>query len=176
MMSSLRPRQIRAERRRQLAQHRRTMRRLRRSGAGSSVTSALTASTTAVTTVPRAAGRSPDALARRQARMYAVTGMLHLAVPGVYESIIPEALPGTPRQWAVWSGVAELGVAGLLAIPRTRRLGGAASAALLVGVWPGNIKMAVDWRDKPWPAQAVAIGRVPLQIPLIRSAVAIARG
>ena len=108
--------------------------------------------------------------------MYAVAGMLHLAVPGVYESIIPEALPGTPRQWAVWSGVAELGVAGLLAIPRTRRLGGAASAALLVGVWPGNIKMAVDWRDKPWPAQAVAIGRVPLQIPLIRSAVAIARG
>ena len=119
--------------------------------------------------------RRADALARRQARMYAVTGMLHLTVPGVYERIIPEALPGTPRQWAVWSGVAELGVAGLLAMPRTRRLGGAASAALLVGVWPGNLKMALDWRDKPWPAQAVAIGRLPLQIPLIRSAVAIAR-
>ena len=119
--------------------------------------------------------RRADALARRQARMYAVTGMLHLAVPGVYERIIPEALPGTPRQWAVWSGVAELGVAGLLAMPRTRRLGGAASAALLVGVWPGNLKMALDWRDKPWPAQAVAIGRLPLQIPLIRSAMAIAR-
>lgn len=119
--------------------------------------------------------RRADALARRQARMYAVTGMLHLAGPGVYERIIPEALPGTPRQWAVWSGVAELGVAGLLAMPRTRRLGGAASAALLVGVWPGNLKMALDWRDKPWPAQAVAIGRLPLQIPLIRSAVAIAR-
>lgn len=117
--------------------------------------------------------RRADALARRQARMYAVTGMLHLAVPGVYERIIPEALPGTPRQWAVWSGVAELGVAGLLAMPRTRRLGGAASAALLVGVWPGNLKMALDWRDKPWPAQAVAIGRLPLQIPLIRSAAAI---
>ncbi|WP_313955525.1 hypothetical protein [Kocuria palustris] len=116
-----------------------------------------------------------DALARRQARMYAVTGMLHLAVPGVYERIIPEALPGTPRQWAVGSGVAELGVAGLLAMPRTRRLGGAASAALLVGVWPGNLKMALDWRDKPWPAQAVAIGRLPLQIPLIRSAMTIAR-
>ena len=101
--------------------------------------------------------RRADALARRQAGMYAVTGMLHLAVPGVYERIIPEALPGTPRQWAVWSGVAELGVAGLLAMPRTRRLGGAASAALLVGVWPGNLKMALDWRDKPWPAQAVAI-------------------
>ena len=119
--------------------------------------------------------RRADALARRQARMYAVTGMLHLAVPGVYERIIPEALPGTARQWAVWSGVAEVGVAGLLAMPRTRRLGGAASAALLVGVWPGTLKMAVDWRDKPWPAQAVAIGRLPLQIPLIRSAVAIAR-
>ena len=119
--------------------------------------------------------RRADALARRPARMYAVTGMLHLTVPGVYERIIPEALPGTPRQWAVWSGVAELGVAGLLAMPRTRRLGGAASAALLVGVWPGNLKMALDWRDKPWPAQAVAIGRLPLQIPLIRSAMAIAR-
>lgn len=118
-------------------------------------------------------GTTADALARRQARMYAVTGILHLAVPGVYERIIPEALPGTPRQWAVWSGVAELGVAGLLAMPGTRRLGGAASTALLLGVWPGNIKMALDWRDKPWPAQAVAIGRVPLQIPLIRSAAAI---
>ena len=120
--------------------------------------------------------RRADALARRQARMYAVTGILHLAAPGAYERIIPEALPGTPRQWAVWSGVAELAVAGLLALPRTRRLGGAASVALLVGVWPGNVKMAVDWRDKPWPAQAIAIGRIPLQVPLIRSAAAIARG
>lgn len=117
-----------------------------------------------------------DAMAKRQARMYTATGLLHLAAPGVYAVVIPEVLPGTRRQWAVWSGVAELGVAGLLALPRTRRLGGAASAALLVGVWPANVKMAVDWRDRPWPLQAIAIARVPLQVPMIRSAVAIARG
>lgn len=117
-----------------------------------------------------------DARAKRQVRMYTVTGVLHLAAPGVFVQLIPKSLPGTRRQWAVWSGVAELAVAGLLAVPRTRRLGGAASAALLVGVWPGNLKMAVDWRDKPWPMQAVAIGRLPLQIPLIRAAGVIARG
>lgn len=117
-----------------------------------------------------------DAAAKRQAVMYTATGILHLAAPGAYARVIPEALPGTGRQWAVWSGVAELGVAGLLALPRTRRFGGAASIALLVGVWPANVKMAVDWRDKPWPLQAIAIGRVPLQIPLIRRAVTIARG
>lgn len=117
-----------------------------------------------------------DARAKRQVRMYTVTGVLHLVAPGVFVPLIPKALPGARRQWAVWSGVAELGVAGLLAVPRTRRLGGAASAALLIGVWPGNLKMALDWRDKPWPMQAVAIGRLPLQITLIRAAGVIARG
>lgn len=102
-------------------------------------------------------------------------GALHLVKPEPFERLIPERLPGTARAWAVGSGYAELVTAGLLLLPGTRRLGGAAAAALFVGVWPGNVKMAWDRRREPWSRQLVSLGRLPLQIPLITTAARIAR-
>ena len=62
-------------------------------------------------------------------------------------------------------------MAGLLAAPRTRALGGAAATALFVGVFPGNLQMARAWRGKPfWPYQVIAWGRLPLQVPMILAA------
>lgn len=114
--------------------------------------------------------------ARRMAAILACTGAIHLARPQIYDPLIPTAVPGTPRMWSVGSGMAELAVAGLLAAPKTRNVGGAAAALLFVAVWPGNLKMVKNWSEKSVPLRAVAWGRVPLQVPMIRSALAIARG
>lgn len=103
-------------------------------------------------------------------------GVLHLAKPEPFDQLIPPMLPGSARAWTYGSGVAELAVAGLLAVPATRRAGGAAAAALFVGVWPGNMWMAWRLRRRPTVARAVAYARLPLQIPMIGSAVRIARG
>lgn len=102
-------------------------------------------------------------------------GVLHFVKPEPFDQLIPSALPGTPRQWTYGSGVAELAVAGLLACPKTRRAGGLAAAALFVGVFPGNLQMAWDWRSRRWPWQLVSLGRLPLQGDLIRRALQVAR-
>ena len=68
-------------------------------------------------------------------------------------------------------------MAGLLASPRTRRAGGTAALVLFIGVFPGNLQMVRAWRRKPvWPWQAIAWGRLPLQIPMIMAADRIRRG
>lgn len=102
-------------------------------------------------------------------------GTLHFVKPEPFDSLIPEFLPGTPRQWTLGSGVAELATAALLIVPSTRRLGGTIAQGLFVGVFPGNLKMAWDWRSRPWPQQLVSIGRLPLQADLVRRARLVAR-
>ncbi|HEX5142554.1 MAG TPA: hypothetical protein VFW21_01660 [Mycobacterium sp.] len=104
------------------------------------------------------------------AGMLATVGVLHFAAPKPFDSIIPAELPGSPRFYTYASGVAELGVAGLLAAPRTRRLGATAAIALFLAVFPGNLNMVRLWWDKPWPMRLGAIARLPLQIPMITEA------
>lgn len=117
--------------------------------------------------------------ARRSARFQGIAlaamGVLHGVKAQYFDPLIPPRLPGSARAWTLGSGVAELGVAGLLLIPRTRRIGGLAAAALYVGVWPGNFQMAWDSLGASPKAQAIAWGRLPLQIPLISSAVQVYR-
>ena len=111
------------------------------------------------------------------AALLGTSGVLHLRRPGIFRPLIPRTL-GDPDPWVLGSGVAELACAAALVAPPTRRLGGWASAALLVGVFPGNVTMAVRsrpdaraWAGKP----AVAWGRLPLQVPLVAWAVSVAR-
>ncbi|MET8852530.1 hypothetical protein [Amycolatopsis sp. NPDC004625] len=94
-------------------------------------------------------------------------GVLHFAVPKPFDGLIPRSLPGSRRAWTYGSGVAELAVAAAVAAPRTRRLGGLAAALLFLGVFPGNVKMAVDASSAPAPQRAIAWARLPLQWPLI---------
>lgn len=101
------------------------------------------------------------------AALLAGGGVLHFVVPGHFDQIVPARLPGTARFWTHASGVAELGVAAAVAAPRTRRLGGPAAAALFVAVFPANVKMAIDWSDRSVTEQAIAYGRLPLQVPLV---------
>ncbi|MER5216295.1 DoxX family protein [Streptomyces sp. NPDC002838] len=115
--------------------------------------------------------RSPLLLAG----LLAAAGVAHFAAPRQFDATIPRALPGAPRTWTHASGVAELALAAGVALPRTRRAAALATAAFFVGVFPANVKMAVDWRHRPAPLKAAAIGRLPLQVPLVLWARSVAR-
>ena len=98
-------------------------------------------------------------------------GVLHFTSPGFYDGLIPSFLPA-PRAWVYGSGVLELAVAAAVAVPRTRRKGAFASAALLVAVFPGNLWMVYEPGDLPrW----AAVARLPLQVPLVLWALEVAR-
>jgi uncharacterized membrane protein len=109
------------------------------------------------------------------AGLLATAGVAHFAAPRSFDATIPKALPGRPRTWTYASGAVELALAAGLAVPKTRRSAALATAAFFVGVFPANVKMAVDWRDRPAPQKAAALGRLPLQVPLVLWARGIAR-
>ena len=101
---------------------------------------------------------------------FVASGTVHLVKPEVFEPLMPSWVPAH-REVILGSGVAELLCAIGLLLPSTRRAAGLASAALLVGVFPGNVKMAVDaLHGSNRPFQAVTLARLPLQLPLIRGA------
>jgi uncharacterized membrane protein len=109
------------------------------------------------------------------AGIFAVSGTVHLVKPEVYEPLMPSFVP-RHREVILGSGVAELACAAGLLHPRTRRAAGWASAALLVAVFPGNLKMADDARrSRNTRFRAIAYGRLPLQLPMIRTALRAAR-
>ncbi len=109
-------------------------------------------------------------LAYGLAGMLTAVGVLHFAAPKPFDSIVPAELPGSARFYTQASGVAELGTAALLAVPRTRRFGATAAMALFLAVFPANVNMVRLWWDKPWPMRLGAIARLPMQIPMIVAA------
>jgi uncharacterized membrane protein len=109
------------------------------------------------------------------AGLMAAAGTTHFVAPKPYDTTVPEQLPGGPRAWTYASGVAELACAAAIVVPKTRRAGALATAALFVAVFPANVKMAYDWRHRPLPQRAVAYGRLPLQAPLVAWALKVAR-
>ncbi|HSX67504.1 DoxX family protein [Nocardioides sp.] len=101
---------------------------------------------------------------------FLASGTLHLVKPNVFEPLMPDFVPAH-REIIIGSGVAEIACALGMLLPPTRRVAGLASAALLVGVFPGNLKMADDARRLGSPTlRAVAYGRLPLQLPMIKAA------
>ncbi|WP_309647468.1 hypothetical protein [Nocardioides sp.] len=110
------------------------------------------------------------------AGIFAVSGTIHLAKPDVYEQIMPSWVP-RHREVILGSGVAEIGLAAGLLAPQTRELAGWASIALLLGVYPANVKMAMDSTKTRNPGfKVAAFGRLPLQWPMLKAAYAATRG
>lgn len=115
------------------------------------------------------------------AALFAASGALHLVRPQVFETIVPRQLP-EHRGLVYASGAAELVCAAGLLHPRTRRAAGWASAALLVAIFPANVQMAVteskraDRGTGSRGRQLATLARLPLQIPLIRTALKAAGG
>ena len=110
------------------------------------------------------------------AGIFTVSGVVHLVRPRTYEPLMPDWVPAH-REVILGSGVAELACAAGLVNPGTRRVAGLASALLLVGVFPGNVKMAVgSTRTSSFGFKAAAFARLPLQWPMIRIALRAHRG
>jgi uncharacterized membrane protein len=111
---------------------------------------------------------------RRDAKVvigaFLASGTVHLVKPDVYEPLMPSWVPAH-REVILASGVAELVCAAGMLFRPTRRLAGLAGAVLLVGVYPGNLKMAVDAsHTRNTRFKAIAYARLPLQFPMIRGA------
>jgi uncharacterized membrane protein len=106
---------------------------------------------------------------------FTVSGIVHLVRPETFEPLMPTMVPAH-REVIYASGVAELVCAAGLLHPRTRRIAGWASVLVLLGVYPANFKMAGDaLKTDNQKFQAAAIGRLPLQLPMIRAALKAAR-
>ncbi|MBT2449579.1 hypothetical protein J7F03_21330 [Streptomyces sp. ISL-43] len=101
------------------------------------------------------------------AGLLAGAAVAHAVAPKQFDATVPRSLPGSPRQWTYASGVAELALAAGVAHPRTRRVAALATAAFFVGVFPANVKMAYDARHRSPAIRAAAVGRLPLQVPLV---------
>ncbi|MGY1841549.1 MULTISPECIES: DoxX family protein [unclassified Modestobacter] len=102
------------------------------------------------------------------------SGVVHLVRPQVYDWMIPPEL-GPARPWVIGSGVAELATAALLAAPVTRRAGGWAAVAVLIGVLPAHAQTLRVFRRRP-AKLAVAVARIPFQVPMLQVALRVARG
>lgn len=112
------------------------------------------------------------------AGLFLSSGSLHLVRPQTFEAIMPRALPAH-RALVYASGVAEIACAVGLLVPRTRRVAGIASAALLVAVFPANVTMTTQAKRRldGHPGDrarqgylAATVARLPLQWPMIRTA------
>jgi uncharacterized membrane protein len=111
----------------------------------------------------------------RMGAMLLGMGTLHFVAPKPFDGIVPAELPGSARFYTYASGVAELTTGALLLSPRTRKLGALSAVALFLAVFPANINMVRLWRDKPLFMRLGAMARLPLQIPMITSALKIYR-
>ena len=114
---------------------------------------------------------------RGLAVLFLTSGTTHLVRPEVFDPLIPRALPH-PRGVVYATGVAEIACAIGLLHPSTRRWAGWASAGLLAFVFPGNVQMSAAYAGRARRRQdtssraafAATLARLPLQLPLIRTA------
>jgi len=126
-------------------------------------------------TAPVAQRDATRAAAHRIAAMLLGVGSLHFLAPKPFDTIVPAELPGDARLYTYVSGAAELSIGALLLPRRTRRLAALAAVFLFVGVFPANVNMVRLWWGKPWPMRVAALARLPLQIPMITTALKIRR-
>ena len=106
-------------------------------------------------------------------------GMAHLLSPANFDALVPGWMPGAARTTTYVSGCVELGTAMLVAVPRTRRVGGWLALATFIGIFPANFQAALDggMHDlrPPLDSAVVAWLRLPLQLPLFWLAIRVAR-
>jgi uncharacterized membrane protein len=102
-------------------------------------------------------------------------GGMHFVNPQFFNDIVPPWLPPNKAFWTYISGVAEIVIALMLFRSSTRRIGAYWAVALFVAVYPANLYMTWDWRDRAVSEQFVSYARLPFQFLFIWVAVQVAR-
>jgi uncharacterized membrane protein len=82
------------------------------------------------------------------AALYMLAGILHITAPDKFLPIVPYWVP-YPRGVLLATGICEIAGALALITGRMRRLAGCMLAVYAVGVFPANIKHAVEGIDVP---------------------------
>jgi uncharacterized membrane protein len=82
------------------------------------------------------------------AAFYMLAGIVHIAAPDKFLPIVPDWVPH-PRSVLLVTGVCEIAGALALLPRRIRRLAGCMLALYAVGVFPANIKHAIEGIDLP---------------------------
>jgi uncharacterized membrane protein len=95
-----------------------------------------------------------------------LAGITHFANPW---------LPPSERFWTYVSGIAEVAIGIAVLMPKYRKIGALAAVALFVAVYPANIFMVWDWRDRSTAEQVVSWVRLPFQFVFIWAALIVAR-
>jgi len=101
-------------------------------------------------------------------------GITHFTSPGFFNDIVPPWLPPSESFWTYVSGAAEIVIGLMLLVPSTRRKGALAAAWLFVLVYPANLYMTWDWRDRTAADQVVSWVRLPFQFLFIWIALRVA--
>ena len=103
-------------------------------------------------------------------------GIMHFVNPGFFDAIVPPWMPFGERFWTIVSGIAEV-LIGIGVLRRsTRKRAALAAFVLFVAVYPANLYMAWDWRDRPFGDQLISLGRLPFQFLFFAWALSVARG
>jgi uncharacterized membrane protein len=82
------------------------------------------------------------------AAFYMLAGIFHITAPDKFLPIVPDWVP-FPHSVLLVTGVCEIAGALALLTGRMRRLGGCMLALYAVGVFPANIKHAIEGVDLP---------------------------
>ena len=93
-------------------------------------------------------------------------GIAHFVNPEFYLRIMPPWLPW-PEELVLLSGICEVIAGVMVLVPGWRRAGGVFAIAVLLGVFPANLWMAVDATILPEVPAWVRWVRLPLQGVLI---------
>ena len=103
-------------------------------------------------------------------------GVTHFVNPTFFDAIVPPWMPFGERFWTIVSGIAEI-LIGIGVLRRsTRKRAALAAFVLFVAVYPANLYMAWDWRDRPFGDQLISLGRLPFQFLFFAWALSVARG
>ena len=103
-----------------------------------------------------------------------LAGITHFANPVFFDDIVPPWLPPSERFWTYISGLAEIAIGVAVLMPKYRKIGALASVALFIAVYPANIFMVWDWRDRAAAEQVVSWVRLPFQFVFIWIALLVA--
>jgi uncharacterized membrane protein len=104
-----------------------------------------------------------------------LAGITHFANPVFFDDIVPPWLPPSERFWTYISGLAEIAIGAAVLMPKYRKIGALASVALFIAVYPANMFMVWDWRDRSTAEQAVSWVRLPFQFVFIWMALIVAK-